>query len=75
MANPSEKQLKDKLNESIMLIMFAIPKKSKSEKIPPGIIPADRIKYVLTELGFTFLATIEYDEIEKDLIGSKSEIS
>ena len=58
-----------------MLIMFAIPKKSKSEKIPAGIIPADRMKFVLTELGFTFLATIEYDDVEKELIGNKNEIS
>ena len=58
-----------------MLIMFNIPKKSKSEVIPAGYIPANRIPFVLTELGFNFLATIKYQQVEQDLIKSSDMIS
>ena len=39
-----------------MLIMFNIPKQSRSEKIPNGFIPEKKLQYVLTELGLNYLA-------------------
>ena len=67
--------LQKQLNEAVMLIMFNIPKKSKTEKIPAGFIPANRISYVLTELGFNFLATIKYLKVETELIKNNEMIS
>ena len=67
--------------------MFNIPKRpgckkdaegkilQVAEKIKGGTIPSHHIKYVLDELGFKFLATIEYGQIEKDLLGSKDAIT
>ena len=48
--------------------MFGFPKKSKSEVIPSGYIPTDRIRYLLNQLGFNFLTTVEETELIKKLI-------
>mmetsp|Transcript_13576 Transcript_13576/g.23105 ORF Transcript_13576/g.23105 Transcript_13576/m.23105 type:complete len:119 (+) Transcript_13576:16-372(+) len=65
----SKPKLIEKLDESIELLMFNFPKKSKQEKIPQGYIPVDRLNYVLEELGFSFLCTVEQQELHKSLIG------
>jgi hypothetical protein len=51
--------------------MFKFPKKSKQEQIPPGLIPTDRINFLLNELGFYFLTTVEQNDVIKNLIDKK----
>jgi hypothetical protein len=48
--------------------MFNFRKKSKSEKIPPGFVPADRVRLLLNELGFCFLPSVEDSDLQKNLI-------
>ena len=45
---------------------------SKTDKIPIGYIPADKLGLVLTDLGFGYLATIEFQEVKDQLLDSQS---
>ena len=57
-ATEIKKDLMAKFRESIQLIMFGMS--SKTEKIPIGYIPVDKLELVLNELGFGYLATIDF---------------
>ena len=57
-----------KMKESVQLIMFGIPKASRSEVIPPDYIPVGKLEYVLKELGFTYLAVNKQTKIQKNLV-------
>ena len=56
-----------KLGDSITLIMFNIPRESKTEVIPNGFVPMDKLKFVLQDLGFTYLAINKRDKIVKKI--------
>ena len=48
--------------------MFGCPKKDRSEVIPPGYVPVDRINYVLKEIGFDYLAINKQSKIKEKLV-------
>ena len=52
----ASKRIKAKMKESVQLIMFGIPKTTRSEKIPNNYIPVNKLDYVLKELGFAYIA-------------------
>lgn len=62
-----DQRIIDKLGDSITLVMFGCPKESKSEVIPNGYVPMEQLKYVLTELGFAYLAMNKRDKIIKKI--------
>jgi hypothetical protein len=62
-----DQRILDKIGDSITLVMFGCPKESRSEVIPNGYVPMEKLKYVLTELGFIYLATIKRDKIVKKI--------
>ena len=47
--------------------MFNCPRENKSEVIPNGYVPIESLKYVLTELGFLYLALNKRDKIVRKI--------
>ena len=67
MSEEDNQRVFDKIADSITLIMFNIPRSNKSEKIPSGYVPMDKLEYVLKELGFVYIAVNKLDKIQKKI--------